>query len=219
MTSFRYNGAYQTERKFLYDEHKHYYRVIVNGEEVGLEKRRKLCYNKIRKAVDRFMEIYKFEFGSFLNIIFALAAIGMLVVTALVVKFIARQMKNELKNELKYFFKRILVFIPFVIIPLVFSIVFATQFVKYTSWDYHMEKGNTSVLEGDITVVSVEEEYYRGSFSGYNVVIEIEGQIISPANTFSKEVVDAFESNQILIIQYGEIKNDGTYIWSIKTSN
>jgi len=65
----------------------------------------------------------------------------------------------------------------------------------------------------------VEEEYYRGSFSGYNVVIEIEGQIISPANTFSEEVVDAFESNQILIIQYGEIKNDGTYIWSIKTSN
>ena len=169
------------------------------------------------------MEIYKFEFGSFMNIIFALAAIGMLVVTALVVKFIARQMKNELKNELKnalkYFFKRILVFIPFVIIPLVFSIVFATQFIKYTSWDYHMEKGNASVLEGDITVVSVEEEYYRGNFSGYNVVIEIEGQIISPANTFSKEVVDAFESNQILIIQYGEIKNDGTYIWSIKTSN
>ena len=82
-----------------------------------------------------------------------------------------------------------------------------------------MEKGNASVLEGDVTIVSVEEEYHRGSFSGYNVVIEIEGQIISPANTFSEEVVDAFESNQILIIQYGEIKNDGTYIWSIKTSN
>ena len=165
------------------------------------------------------MEIYKFEFGSFLNIIFALASIGMLVVTAFVIKFVVRQMKNELKNGLKYFFKRTLVFIPFVIVPLVFSVVFCTQFVKYTSWDYHMEKGNTSVLEGDITVVSVEEEYYRGNFSGYNVVIEIEGQIISPANTFSKEVVDAFESNQILIIQYGEIKNDGTYIWSIKTSN
>ena len=58
------------------------------------------------------MEIYKFEFGFFIfiNIIFALAAIGMLVVTAFVVKFIARQMKNELKNGLKYFFKRILVF-------------------------------------------------------------------------------------------------------------
>ena len=110
------------------------------------------------------MEIYKFEFGSFMNIIFALASIGMLVVTAFVIKFVVRQMKNELKNGLKYFFKRILVFIPFVIIPLVFSIVFATQFVKYTSWDYHMEKRNASVLEGDITGVSVEDEYYRGSF-------------------------------------------------------
>ena len=105
------------------------------------------------------MEIYKFEFGSFMNIIFALAAIGMLVVTAIVVKFIVPQMKNELKNGVKYFFKRILVFIPFVIIPLVFSIVFATQFIKYTSWDYHMEKGNASVLAGDVTVVSVEKEY------------------------------------------------------------
>jgi hypothetical protein len=165
------------------------------------------------------MEIYKFEFGSFLNIIFALAAIGMLVITAFVIKYVVRQIKNELKNGLKNSLKRSLIFAPFVIIPFAFSIVFGSFFLKYTSWDYHMEKGNPSVLEGDVTVVSVEEEYYRGSFSGYNVVLEIEGQIISPANTFSEDVVDAFESNKILIIQYGEIKNDGTYIWSIKVSD
>ena len=165
------------------------------------------------------MEIYTFESGSFLNIIFALIAIGMLVVTGFVIKFVVRQIKNELESGLKNPLKRSLIFAPLVIIPFAFSIVFGSFFLKYTSWDYHMEKGNASVLEGDVTVVSVEEEYYRGSFSGYNVVIEIEGQIISPANTFSKEVVDAFESNQILIIQYGEIKNDGTYIWSIKVSD
>ena len=172
--------------------------------------------------MSKFMEIYTFESGSFLNIIFiifALAAIGMLVVTGFVIKFVVRQIKNELESGLKNPLKRSLIFAPLVIIPFAFSIVFGSFFLKYTSWDYHMEKGNASVLEGDVTVVSVEEEYYRGSFSGYNVVIEIEGQIISPANTFSKEVVDAFESNQILIIQYGEIKNDGTYIWSIKVSD
>ena len=98
------------------------------------------------------MEIYKFEFGSFLNIIFALASIVMLVVTAFVIKFVVRQMKNELKNGLKYFFKRTLVFIPFVIVPLVFSVVFCTQFVKYASWDYHMKKAPTS-----------GEEYYDAS--------------------------------------------------------
>jgi hypothetical protein len=173
----------------------------------------------LKKSVDRFMEIYKFEFGSFLNIIFALAAIGMLVITAFVIKYVVRQIKNELKNGLKNSLKRSLIFAPFVIIPFAFSIVFGSFFLKYTSWNYHMEKGNASVLEGDVTVVSVEEEYYRGSFSGYNVVIEIAGQIISPANTFSEDVVDAFESNKILIIQYGEIKNDGTYIWSIKVSD
>jgi hypothetical protein len=143
----------------------------------------------------------------------------MAVVTVFMLKMVARQIKGEIRSGSKNPIRRSLLLIPFLIIPLAFSIVFGSLFVKYTSWDYHMEKGNASVLEGDVTVVSVEEEYYRGSFSGYNVVIEIEGQIISPANTFSKEVVDAFESNQILIIQYGEIKNDGTYIWSIKTSN
>ena len=165
------------------------------------------------------MEIYHFESGSFLNILLALAAIGMAVVTVFMLKMVARQIKGEIRSGSKNPIRRSLLLIPFLIIPLAFSIVFGSFFLKYTSWDYYMEKGNPSVLEGDVTVVSVEEEYYRGSFSGYNVVLEIEGQIISPANTFSEEVVDAFESNQILIIQYGEIKNDGTYIWSIKTSN
>ena len=185
----------------------------------SLEKHRKMCYNKPRKAVSGIMEIYHFESGSFLNILFALAAIGMAVVTVFMLKMVARQIKGEIRSGSKNPIRRSLLLIPFLIIPLAFSIVFGALSVKYTFWDYHMEKGNASVLEGDVTVVSVEEEYYRGSFSGYNVVLEIEGQIISPANTFSEDVVDAFESNQILIIQYGEIKNDGTYIWSIKTSN
>lgn len=164
------------------------------------------------------MEIYAFESGSFLNIIFALAAIGMLVVTGFVIKFVVRQIKNELESGLKNPLKRSLIFAPFVIIPFAFSIVFGSFFLKYTSWDCHMEKGNASVLEGDVTVVSVEEEYYRGEPSGYTVVIEVDGQRISPSNTFSKEIVDAFESNQTLVIQYGEIQNDGTYIWSIRVS-
>ena len=164
------------------------------------------------------MEIYKFEFGSFSNVIFALAAIGMLTVTVFVIKFSIRQIKSELKNGLKNPLKRSLVFVPFVIIPLAFSIVFGSHFFRYTAWDYYMEKGKASILVGDVTVISAEEEYYRGRFSGYTVVIEIEGQRFSPANTFSEDIVDAFESDKILIVQYGEVKNDGTYIWSIKTT-
>ena len=53
---------------------------------------------------------------------------------------------------------------------------------------------------------------------GYKVVLQVEEQILTPSNVFSKEMVDYFESDKKLLIQYGEIKNDGTYIWSIKTT-
>ena len=49
------------------------------------------------------MEIYKFEIGSLLNIIFALAAIGMLVVTGFVIKYVVPQIKNELKKPTSFF--------------------------------------------------------------------------------------------------------------------
>ena len=165
------------------------------------------------KAVNP-MEIYTFRFGLFINLLYALMAVGMAAVTAFVIRSAIRQAKNGSKIQVK----RILVFVPFVLIPLAFSILFGSLFAKYAAFDYHMSRGNASFLEGDVILVSCEEEYYRGEPSGYTVVIEADGQRISPSNTFSKEVVDAFESNQTLVIQYGEIQHDGTYIWRIKTS-
>ena len=160
------------------------------------------------------MEIYTFKFGIFLNTIYALMAIGMAAVTAFVVRSAIRQAKNGSKIQVK----PLLAFAPFILIPLVFSVIFGTLFAKYTSFDYNMSRGNASFLEGDVILVSCEEELYRGEPSGYTVVIEVDGQRISPSNTFSKEIVDAFESDQTLVIQYGEIQNDGTYIWSIQAS-
>lgn len=52
---------------------------------------------------------------------------------------------------------------------------------------------------------------------GYKVELQIDDQIISPSNTFLEEVIMHFESNEELTIQYGIIKNDGLYIWSIET--
>lgn len=160
------------------------------------------------------MEIYTFSFGIFLNTIYALMAVGMATVTAFVIRSAIRQAKNGSKLQVK----RVLAFTPFILIPLVFSVIFGTLFAKYAAFDYHMSRGNASFLEGDVILVSCEEEYYRGEPSGYTVVIEADGQRVSPSNTFPKEVVDAFESNQTLVIQYGEIQNDGTYIWSIRIS-
>lgn len=160
------------------------------------------------------MEIYTFSFSLFINLLYALMAVGMAAVTAFVIRSAIRQAKNGSKIQVK----RILAFTPFILIPLAFSILFGTLFAKYTAFDYNMSRGNASFLEGDVILVSCEEELYRGEPSGYTVVIEVDGQRISPSNTLSKEVVDAFESDQTLVIQYGEIQNDGTYIWSIRVS-
>ena len=160
------------------------------------------------------MEIYTFSFSLFINLLYALMAIGMATVTAYVIRSAIRQAKSGSKIQVK----PLLAFAPFILIPLAFSILFGTLFAKYTAFDYNMSRGNASFLEGDVILVSCEEEYYRGEPSGYTVVIEVDGQRISPSNTFSKEIVDAFESDQTLVIQYGEIQNDGTYIWSIQAS-
>ena len=160
------------------------------------------------------MEIYTFKFGVFLNTIYALMAVGMATVTAFAIRSAIRQAKSGAKIQVK----RILAFSPFILIPLALSILFGTLFAKYTAFDYNMSHGNASFLEGDVILVSCEEEYYRGDPSGYTVVIEVDGQRISPSNTLPKEVVDAFESDRALVIRYGEIPNDGTYIWSIRVS-
>ena len=160
------------------------------------------------------MEIYTFSFSIFLNTIYALMAVGMAAVTAFVIRSSIRQAKSGSKIQVK----PLLAFSPYILIPLAFSLLFGSLFAKYAAFDYHMSRGNASFMEGDVILVSCEEEYYRGEPSGYTVVIEVDGQRISPSNTFSKEVVDAFESNQTLVIQYGEIQNDGMYIWSIRVS-
>ena len=160
------------------------------------------------------MEIYTFKFGIFLNTIYALMAVGMAAVTAFVIRSAIRQAKSGAKIQVK----PLLAFSPFILIPLALSILFSTIFAKYTAFDYNMSNGNASFLEGDVILVSCEEEYYRGDLSGYTVVIEVDGQRISPSNTLPKEVVDALESDRALVIQYGEIPNDGTYIWSIRVS-
>jgi hypothetical protein len=160
------------------------------------------------------MEIYTFKFGIFLNTIYALMAVGMATVTAFAIRSAIRQAKNGPKIQVK----RFLAFTPFILIPLAFSLLFGALFAKYTAFDYNMSRGNASFLEGDAILVSCVEEYYRGDLSGYTVVIEVDGQRLSPANTFSKEIVDVFGDDRTLVIQYGEIKNDGTYIRSIRVS-
>ena len=81
--------------------------------------------------------------------------------------------------------------------------------IKIVSYDINMDRGNACYLEGDIELISYEEHYYRDSFMGYNVVLTFDGKTLAPSNTFSAEMIDYFKSDGKLIVQYGEIKNDG----------
>jgi hypothetical protein len=173
-------------------------------------------YITVGRGGNKHMEIYNFTFGVFMQAILAFMSIAMIIVTVFVIIFVIRQVIKDLKCGLKISTPRIIFFICFIVIPLIFSLIFGSCFIKYFSFDYNMNCGNSSFLSGDVTIVSCDKEYYRGSFSGYTVVIEVDGEKIYPSNTFSEDIVNVFKSDKLLLIQYGNIKNDGTYIHSIK---
>ena len=162
------------------------------------------------------MEIYNFKFGIFLNAILAFMTIGMAVTGFFVIRFFIKRIIEELKSKSRISVGIAVIFTIFLIIPVAFTVVFGNTFVKYASYDHNMKIGNANYLEGDVVLVSYEENYYRGKLSGYDVVLELNGKTITPSNTFSSDLVRCFKNEQKLIIQYGEIKNDGIYIYSIK---
>ena len=163
------------------------------------------------------MEIYKFEYGVFTKSICALAAVGMICVALLVIKFLVRQIKSERKNASKLSLGQGVGFAIFTAVPVVLAVLFGSLFARYTAYDYNMSKGNASFMEGDVLLVSCEEEHYKGTFSGYKVVLESGGQIICPSNTFSAEVVGYFERLENLVVQYGIVGKD-VCIWRISVA-
>ena len=162
------------------------------------------------------MEIYKFEYGIFVKSILALATVGMICAALLVIKFLIRQIKYGRKNGAKLSLGQGIGFAIFAAAPVVLTVLFGGLFARYTAYDYNMKKGNASFMEGDVVLVSCEEEYYKGTISGYKVVLECDGQIICPSNTFSAEVVGCFENARNLIIQYGTVGKDAC-VWSISS--
>ncbi len=80
-----------------------------------------------------------------------------------------------------------------------------------------MKNGDAEYFVGDPVVISYEEHDYRDSFMGYKVELQIGGQTISPSNVFPEEVLLHLQTDEELVIQYGNIKHDGHYVWSIKT--
>ena len=162
------------------------------------------------------MEIYAFDDGGVTNIIYALGAILFAVVLGGAIKTLVQQIRAYKKSNLKFPVSLAVLFVLFVLVPLIGTLGLGNLCIEGMVYRHNMQNGNALLLTGDVKLVACDEEYYRGTFSGYTVSLEVDGVTISPANTFSKEVVSYFKSEQILTIQYAVIDGDGLYVWSIK---
>lgn len=165
------------------------------------------------------MQIYSFNNWEFrlMNIIYAIGAMALLVALLFAIREFVRQIIAYKKSKLKLPVMLVLLFAVLMLVPLAGSIGFGSLFFKSARYAADMRAGASEYVTSDVVLLSCEEDFYRDSFLGYKVELEIDGEVIAPSNTFSAEVVRVFESDQKLTIQYGIIEHEGLYIWSIKT--
>lgn len=86
--------------------------------------------------------------------------------------------------------------------------------VVYYNYGHQMEQGKYEIVTGDVEIISCEEDWYRDSFMGYEVIFEVDGERFTPCNSFDEDVVSALRSDSNLRIYYGYMK-DGMFIWQI----
>jgi hypothetical protein len=165
------------------------------------------------------MEIYTFQslYNVVMNLIYALGAIALFVICFFLIRFFVGQVKAYHQSGVKFPRRLTVFFAAFCVVPLVGTVLFGNMFIKSISYDIKMNNGIACYYEGDIELVSYEEHSYRGTFVGYKVVLTLDEKTLAPSNTFSEEMIDYFKSDEKLIIQYGEIENDGIYVWKICT--
>ena len=167
------------------------------------------------------MELYVYD--SFIKrLAESIYAIGAVVLGALalglIIYLIVKLIKSR-KEEGKFPTLVIVLFLLIVAIPTVASIGFGNMFIKSAMYNKDMKNGDAQFLIGDVEVIScIEEEYRLEPTGNYIVEIKVGETTIKPSNGFPKKVIEYFEGNQELIIQYGIIEGDGLYVWSIKLS-
>lgn len=164
------------------------------------------------------MEIYSYGNDTLLAIIYATMAIIFVTALFFVLKYLIEQTVSYKISSIQFPIQLKILFICFIVIPLIGFLGFGRMFIQTVSYNYNMKNGDALYLVGDVEVRSCESVDYRGDFVGYTVELSVDGEIIAPANTFSEDVVAYFNSDKELIIQYGIIEGDGIYVWSIKTS-
>lgn len=84
----------------------------------------------------------------------------------------------------------------------------------YAGFEINMMSGNAQTWSGDPELVSYEESWYRDSFLGYEVTLSLDGLEFKPADDFTMEMIELFESDTELTICYG-YTNDELFVWTI----
>ena len=170
------------------------------------------------------MEIYSFHspVNILMNILYALGAVALGVVLLFMLRFgITKFIESKREKEkIPSKFKVIIIVFAILItaIPLIGCLGLGNLFIESVVYENDMRNGEGTTLTGDVDILSCEEYYYRDSFMGYKVVFCISGETLSPSNTFPSSVIEYFEGEEVLTVHYGIIKNDGLYVWSIKTA-
>ena len=87
--------------------------------------------------------------------------------------------------------------------------------IRHAKYEYDMRHDKGLTLQGDVKIVSCEEDLYRGEATGsYHAVIQVDGTIVDFSSPFSQTAIDYFESDKELIITYGT--SDGVYRYRMK---
>lgn len=139
------------------------------------------------------------------------------VLLTVIVVFIIGQVRAYRRDRQKLPARLIVFFTGLVLVPLVCCLGLGNLFFRNVVYETDMRDGNAQIWRGDVTLVSCEAYDYRGEFMGYKVVLSLDGQSLAPSNAFPEDVIEAFESDREVVIQYGEIPKDGIYVRSIKT--
>ena len=166
------------------------------------------------------MEIYSFDSGinNIMKLIYLIGAIVFAVALFYIIELMISQIKAYKKSKEKFPKRLAAFFIVIIIIPLVGFLGLGNLFLKNAVYDINMRSGNAYYITGNVEILSCQEERYRDeNVTWYIVKLQINDEIITPCNAFPKEVIEHFESDEILTVQYGNVYGDGFYIWKINS--
>ena len=167
------------------------------------------------------MELYVYDsvIKRLAETIYAIGAVALGGLAIGLIAYLIVKLIKSRKEEGNFPIFVIALFILIIAVPSIASIGLGNMFIESATYNRDMKNGDAQFLIGDVKIISCVEEEYRGEPTGnYVAEIKVEETTIKPSNGFPEKVIEYFQGDQELIIQYGIIEGDGLYVWSIKLS-